>query len=251
MQRKCQRNEKEGRALKEIKLQKHKEEKKIKKKGDNYTKKRWGLKRYRKRRRDGDEKKDVVKIKSHKQNINPKWRTVWKRKKGEMAREKNNQMRIGKRFGALEIYWKDLREKKKKVTRNIALDKKTTCNKSKRKYMLMMKNMAKNKVNEEEIKKKQQQSLMRKEGRVNETDVAENYLWWREMMITKMKEKGVKTLSMVLNREHEEKIITKKKMACLMTSAYFQRCLIPFARNEIFSRNWLHLLANSILTKPP
>lgn len=26
-----------------------------------------------------------------------------------------------------------------------------------------------------------------------------------------MKEKGVKTLSMVLNREHEEKIITKKK----------------------------------------
>lgn len=40
MQRKCKRNEKEGRALKEIKLQKHKEEKKMKKKGDNYIKKR-------------------------------------------------------------------------------------------------------------------------------------------------------------------------------------------------------------------
>lgn len=62
---------------------------------------------------------------------------------------------------------------------------------------------------------------MRKEGRVNETDVAENHLRWREMMRTKMKEKGVKTSSMVLNREHEEKIITKEKLACLMTSAYF------------------------------
>lgn len=69
MQRKCKRNEKEGRALKEIKLQKHKEEKKMKKKGDNYIKKRWGLKRYKRRRREGDEKKDVVKIKSNKKKI--------------------------------------------------------------------------------------------------------------------------------------------------------------------------------------